>query len=124
MKCVICGVNETREPDRVCLPCQAGIPPVTEREILTKNQALEKRCEELAAALRLNLAVSPDDPRRALHREIEWESPWRTENGNRLRDELRAIAMLIEAHPVEFRALVNGIITETIDFMAEKKKRR
>jgi len=65
-----------------------------------------------------------EDPRLALHREIEWESPWRRgDNGNRLRDELRAIEMLIKAHPDEFKDLVNGI-TGTIDFLAEKRKRR
>jgi hypothetical protein len=63
-----------------------------------------------------------DDPRRALHREIEWEGAWGTSRGTHLRDELRAIAMLIKSHPDEFKELVNGI-TGTIDFLAEKRKR-
>lgn len=50
-----------------------------------------------------------DDPRRALHREIEWETRgghyWsRDERGVRLRDELSSIALLIEAHREEFDA--------------------
>jgi hypothetical protein len=44
-----------------------------------------------------------DDPRKALEREITWESGWRrTDHGWRLRDELLAIAALIEAHQDEF----------------------
>ena len=53
-----------------------------------------------------------DDPRRALHREIEWEgrnSYWgsgRDDRGQRLKDELLAISALIEAHREEFDAHV------------------
>lgn len=47
-----------------------------------------------------------DDPRLALEREITWERGGgyraRTDRGRRLRDELDAIAALIEAHPDEF----------------------
>lgn len=44
-----------------------------------------------------------DDPRSAIGREVEWESRWgRSDRGDRLRDELVAIAALIEAHPEEF----------------------
>jgi hypothetical protein len=51
-----------------------------------------------------------DDPRRAIQREVEWECRWRNtnEHGLRLRDELTAIATLIEAHRDEFDALVSG----------------
>lgn len=63
-----------------------------------------------------------EDPRRALQREIEWESSWRTDRGNLLRDELRAIVMLIKSHPDEFRGLVNGL-TGTIDFLEAQRKR-
>jgi hypothetical protein len=49
-----------------------------------------------------------DDPRKALQREIEWETygRWgsRDDRGVRLRDELLAIADLIEAHRDEFDA--------------------
>lgn len=44
-----------------------------------------------------------DDPRRAVEREINWECGWRgREKGSRLREELVAIAALIEAHREEF----------------------
>lgn len=48
-----------------------------------------------------------EDPRRALEREIVWEcGGWRGEKrGHRLRDELTAIAALIDAHPAEFAAV-------------------
>lgn len=52
----------------------------------------------------------PDDPRLALQREIEWErggAYWaraREDRGQRLKDELLAIASLIEAHREEFDA--------------------
>lgn len=50
-----------------------------------------------------------DDPRAALQREIEWEAGWRrTDRGFRLKDELTAIATLIEAHKDEFDGLVSG----------------
>lgn len=52
-----------------------------------------------------------DDPRLALHREIDWErggyySHARTDRGQRLKDELLAIAALIEAHREEFEATI------------------
>jgi hypothetical protein len=51
-----------------------------------------------------------DDPRRAIGREIEWElryNRFRTEDrGQRFRDELVAIAALIEAHREEFDSAV------------------
>jgi hypothetical protein len=48
-----------------------------------------------------------DDPRQALGREIEWESNWgRRDRGQRLKDELLAIASLIEAHRAEFEATI------------------
>lgn len=52
-----------------------------------------------------------DDPRQALHREIEWErgSVWGLDRGQRLKDELVAIAGLVESHREEFDAAVNEI---------------
>jgi hypothetical protein len=52
-----------------------------------------------------------EDPRKALGREIEWETGWigSTDRGYRLRDELHAIARLIEKHPEEFTRLVSDI---------------
>lgn len=51
-----------------------------------------------------------EDPRQALDREITWE--WgggyraRTDRGERLKDELIAIAALIEAHHDEFATII------------------
>jgi hypothetical protein len=55
-----------------------------------------------------------DDPRLAMQREIDWErgsAYWRArdDRGNRLRDELIAINVLIEAHRDEFSELVSAI---------------
>lgn len=51
-----------------------------------------------------------DDPRKALEREIDWEAGWhRGDRGQQLRDELTAIASLIEAHSDEFAELVATI---------------
>lgn len=52
-----------------------------------------------------------DDPRLGLQREIEWErgaSHWRgrDDRGQRLKDELIAVAALIEAHRDEFEATI------------------
>lgn len=68
-----------------------------------------------------------DDPRRALHREIEWETRgghyWsRDERGVRLRDELNSIAALIEAHREEFNAHISH--TERRREWNEKKAAR
>ena len=51
-----------------------------------------------------------DDPLQAMQREIEWEAGRgyrRRDRGERLRDELVAIAALIEAHRDEFDALIS-----------------
>lgn len=55
-----------------------------------------------------------DDPRLAMSREIEWERGSmyyraRTDRGQLLRDELLAVAALIEAHRDEFEASVSEI---------------
>lgn len=51
-----------------------------------------------------------DDPRRAMEREIQWETAWRrSDRGEQLRDELVAIAMLIDAHREEFDAHIELI---------------
>lgn len=50
-----------------------------------------------------------DDPRRSLEREIQWETGWsRSDRGARLRDELQAIASLVEAHRDEFDAHISA----------------
>ena len=72
-----------------------------------------------------------DDPGRALDREITWEcggSHWRNRNdhGFRLRDELSAIAQIIEAHRAEFDALVfdRAQRREWLERKADLEKRR
>lgn len=55
-----------------------------------------------------------DDPRFAVHRELEWEGAGgyyryrRDDRGHRLKDELLAIAALIEAHREEFESLLDA----------------
>ena len=64
-----------------------------------------------------------DDPRKALEREINWESGYRrSDRGERLRDDLLAIAALIEAHRDEFEAHVSA--TEQRRAWLEKKAAR
>lgn len=56
-----------------------------------------------------------DDPRLAIELEIQWERPHgyyarpSDKRGQRMRDELVAIAALIEAHPDEFAANIEAI---------------
>lgn len=46
-----------------------------------------------------------NDPRKAIEREIQWECGWsRSDRGQRLRDELTAMAALAAAHREEFEA--------------------
>lgn len=51
-----------------------------------------------------------DDPRHALGREIDWERGGgfreRTDRGHLLKDELQAIAILVDAHKDEFTAAI------------------
>lgn len=70
-----------------------------------------------------------DDPRLALQREIQWERPGyysRSEpRGQRLKDELLAVAALIEAHPEEFADTVRAIVArrEWLTIKAEHKRK-
>lgn len=49
-----------------------------------------------------------DDPRKAVEREIQWETARRrNDHGDNLRDELLAIAALIDAHPDEFASYLS-----------------
>jgi hypothetical protein len=54
-----------------------------------------------------------DDPRRAVEREIQWEGsgPWRRKDrGDLLRDELLAIAAVLEAHRDEFEGHLQATV--------------
>jgi hypothetical protein len=68
-----------------------------------------------------------DDPRKAMEREIAWENGWqrRQEGTSRLRDELVAIAALIEAHREEFDATIaeNVVRREWLEKKAAKAAR-
>jgi hypothetical protein len=70
-------------------------------------------CMTCSDTLRRWRSAWEDDPRAVIGREVEWEhggSYWRarTDRGHRLKDELRAIAALIDAHRDEFDGLVEG----------------
>lgn len=65
-----------------------------------------------------------DDPRRAIEREVQWEAGWsRADRGNQLRDELVAIAALIEAHREEFDAIIDAT-QQKRDWIAQKDAMR
>jgi hypothetical protein len=64
-----------------------------------------------------------EDPRQAIGREVEWERGMGyrpQERGTQLKDELQAIAALIEAHRDEFDASV-GEIQARREWLAKKK---
>lgn len=64
-----------------------------------------------------------DDPRKALEREINWEAGWhRGDRGQLLRDELTAIADLIQAHRAEFDERVSTIMRQR-EWLEMKAKR-
>jgi hypothetical protein len=66
-----------------------------------------------------------EDPRAAIGREVEWERGGsyyrhaRTDRGQRLKDELLAIAGLIEAHREEFDALID-VLRRRRDWLDQK----
>ena len=65
-----------------------------------------------------------DDPRQAMSREIDWEVRWGREirdREQRLKDELLAIAGLIEAHQDEFDQLVDTLKRRR-DWLEAKKE--
>ena len=49
------------------------------------------------------------DPRKAVGREITWESAWGANHGERLKDELRALAELARRHSDEFAQIMSRI---------------
>ena len=63
------------------------------------------------------------DPRQAIEREVIWEGRFGDNRGHQLRDELRAIALMIKTYPAEFKELVHQV-SGTVDFLAEKRKRK
>lgn len=64
-----------------------------------------------------------DDPRRAIEREIQWETAWRrSDHGDLLRDELTVIADLIDAHREDFDARLHAI-DQRRAWLAQKEAR-
>lgn len=64
-----------------------------------------------------------DDPRQSMQRELDWECGWRrSDRGVRLRDELLAIAALIDAHREEFNSHIEN--TEQRRAWLDKKAER
>ena len=90
----------------------AKVKTLTRQEYFQRLSELGQRraamltCMTCADTAR-NWGTWEDDPRKALNREIDWECRWRkTDRGEQLKDELTAIAALIEAHRSEFDAAV------------------
>lgn len=91
------------------------VPTITRAEYLSRQKDLGQQrcamvtCMTCANTVR-NWSTWEEDPRKAIGREVEWEAGWRHANrGNRLKDELVAIAALIDAHREEFDANVSAI---------------
>jgi hypothetical protein len=92
----------------------ASVPTLTREEFFARMKDLGQRrtammtcmtCAQTAA----RWGTWDDDPRRALEREIQWETAWRrSDRGELLRDKLLAVASLIEAHRDEFDALLKA----------------
>lgn len=62
------------------------------------------------------------DPRKAVEREITWESRWRSgKHGHRLKDELLAIQVLIENHHDEFGDILKTLRQQQ-EWIARKAK--
>jgi len=68
----------------------------------------------------LRWAAWHEDPRKAVGREIEWETGWRGhDRGQSLKDELEAIAILIESNESQFRSLLADIESKR-EWLAKK----
>lgn len=112
---------------RPALPWRAGDGAITECgydaskvKVLTRPEYVARfkelgrqRCAMLTCMTCADTAARwgtwDDDPRTALEREVAWEGAgrrWHEDRGQRLKDELVAIAALIEAHREEFDGLV------------------
>lgn len=95
------------------------VPTVTRATYFERLKALgQQRCALFICMTCADTArrwgTWDDDPRVALEREITWEHGgyWtrsRTDRGERLRDELTAIAALIGSHREEFEAVLVAI---------------
>jgi hypothetical protein len=106
------------------------VPTISRAEFLQKHKDLGERRMAMLTCMTCSDTARrwgtwEDDPRKALQREISWEGVdhyygrGRTDRGRRLRDELLAIAALIEAHRDEFDAHISA--TEQRREWLEKK---
>lgn len=88
------------------------VPTITREEFIRRGKELGQQRTAMLTCMTCSNAANrwrtwEDDPRLAISREVEWErggAYWnaRTDRGQRLKDELIAIATLIEAHRDEF----------------------
>ncbi|MDE2096522.1 MAG: hypothetical protein KGL39_04690 [Patescibacteria group bacterium] len=93
------------------------VPSITREQYLDRCKELGNRrtamltCMTCADTCRRHTTWD-EDPRRAVRREIDWEcGGWygnKDRNGQRLREELLAIAALIERHREEFEAEIEA----------------
>ena len=97
------------------------VPTITRAAYFARKKDLgQQRCAMTTcmtcADTATRWATWDDEPRQAMQREIEWEGHgsygWgrNDKRGTRLRDELLAIAALIEAHRDEFEAHVTATV--------------
>lgn len=87
----------------------AKVPTITRNEYLRREKDYGRQRTAMLTCMTCcdtarRWGTWDDDPRKALQREIEWEVRWGTERGVQLKDELLAIAALVEAHREEFDA--------------------
>lgn len=95
------------------------VKALTRAEFMARQKDLGERRTALLTCMTCSDTVRrwgtwEDDPRLALGREIEWERGalyyrCREDRGQHLKDELLAIAALIEAHRDEFDAAITAI---------------
>lgn len=93
----------------------AKAPTLTREEFFQRLKDMGQRRTAMMTCMTCSDTASrwgtwDDDPRKALEREIQWEARWgRRDRGCRLRDELLAIAALVDAHYDEFHASIAEI---------------
>lgn len=95
-----------------------NVTTITRHEFFAREKGLGKQRTAMLTCMTCTNTVRRwgvwgDDPRLALGREIEWETARsnprsRLHRGERLKDELLAIAEIIETHRDEFEALLSS----------------
>ena len=92
----------------------ARVPTITRDEWLKRLKEMGARRTTILTCMTCSDTAKrwgtwEDDPRKAVGREVQWESAWREDRGDRLRVELLAIAALIDTHRDEFDATIANI---------------